>query len=139
MLCIGSHDNAVYGYKSKGDKGWAKYCKLTGHSSYITHFDFSTDGTLLHSNCGAYELLFFDLDSKKRNPGGASATKDEEWFTWNCVLGWPVQGIWPECADGTDINSVDRSHNKKLIATSDDFGTVNIFNYPCLTKGSKCR
>jgi microtubule-associated protein-like 6 len=52
-------------------------------------------------------------------------------------LGWPVQGIWPECADGTDINSVDRSEDGKLLATADDFGTLKIFNYPCIKKGSE--
>lgn len=31
------------------------------HSSYITHMDFSNDGNFLHSNCGAYELLFWDV------------------------------------------------------------------------------
>ncbi|CAM9501528.1 unnamed protein product, partial [Heterosigma akashiwo] len=45
-----------------------------------------------------------------------------------------VQGIWPEEADGTDINSVDRSKNGKLLATADDFGNVRIFNYPVVEK-----
>lgn len=37
-------------------------CKpLRKHSSYITHLDFSADGNYLHSNCGAYELLYWDV------------------------------------------------------------------------------
>ena len=39
-------------------------------------------------------------------------------------------GIWPEGADGTDINTCCRSNNKKLVATGDDFGAVNLFKYP---------
>jgi hypothetical protein len=31
-----------------------------GHSSYITHLDWSADSRILQSNCGAYELLYFE-------------------------------------------------------------------------------
>lgn len=43
-----------------------------------------------------------------------------------------MQGIWPPAADGTDVNAVDRSHSGHLVATSDDFGKVSLFRYPCL-------
>ena len=43
------------------------------------------------------------------------------------------EGIWPDGADGTDVNSVDRSHNKRLLATGDDFGNVNLYRYPCVS------
>merc|ERR1711865_405993 len=36
---------------------------------------------------------------------------------------------------GTDINALDRSASQKLIATSDDYGKLKLFRYPCLTKG----
>lgn len=39
-------------------------------------------------------------------------------------------GIWPEGADGTDINTVCRDNGGKLCATGDDFGKVNLFRYP---------
>jgi hypothetical protein len=52
------------------------------HSSYITHIDFSKDGRYLHSNCGAYELLFWDVNTGKQLPGGATALRDEIWATW---------------------------------------------------------
>lgn len=64
QLCIGSHDNAIYGYKSIGDKGWKINMILNKHSSYITHLDFSTDGQTIQSTCGAYALLYWDLNSK---------------------------------------------------------------------------
>lgn len=65
--------------------------------------------------------------------------RDEEWFTWTCTLGWPVTGIWPKEADGTDINYVDRSKKMHpdgyyVLATADDFSKVNLFRYPALTK-----
>lgn len=62
-VCIGSHDNAIYALSYPELK--QKFRPMKKHSSYITHIDFSTDGTALHSNCGAYELLFWDLNSGK--------------------------------------------------------------------------
>ncbi len=48
--------------------------------------------------------------------------------TWVvCVGRWPVQGIWPPAADGTDVNAVHRSPDNKLLATADDFGRVKLF------------
>ena len=31
--------------------------KLTGHTSFITHLDWSADGKLLRSTCGAFLFL----------------------------------------------------------------------------------
>eukprot|EP00358_Blepharisma_japonicum_P000739 CAMPEP_0202945300 /NCGR_PEP_ID=MMETSP1395-20130829/6288_1 /ASSEMBLY_ACC=CAM_ASM_000871 /TAXON_ID=5961 /ORGANISM="Blepharisma japonicum, Strain Stock R1072" /LENGTH=210 /DNA_ID=CAMNT_0049645147 /DNA_START=638 /DNA_END=1267 /DNA_ORIENTATION=+ len=139
-LAIGSHDCVIDIY-SVPDFRQIAVCK--GHSSYITHIDWSTDSGYIHSNCGAYELLFWDGNSGRQNTSGATALKDEEWNTWTLVIGWPVQGIYPAYADGTDVNAVDRSKKKfgnneyPIVATSDDFGMLKVFRYPCLLKGSE--
>ena len=139
-LAVGSHDNFVDIYNASDFKQVA-VCK--GHSSFITHFDWSVDGNYLHSNCGAYELLYWDGNNGRQLTSGATQFKDEVWNTWTCVIGWPVQGIYPACADGTDVNAVDRSKRKfgnkeyEVVATSDDFGLVKLFRYPCVTKGSE--
>lgn len=83
------------------------------------------------SNCTSYEILFFDVAAGKQNTAGASQLKDEVWSTWTCTLGWPVQGIFPPCADGSDINSCHRSPDGTILATGDDFGMVKLFRYPC--------
>lgn len=41
-----------------------------------------------------------------------------------------VLGVWPEGADGTDVNSAARSHNNQLLVTGDDFGKVHLYKYP---------
>lgn len=76
MLAVGSHDNYIYvvDTKSYSDK---KPRRLTGHSSFITSLDWSIDSRWIRSNCGAYELLFYDVTSKpgkERDPSGASNT-----------------------------------------------------------------
>jgi microtubule-associated protein-like 6 len=138
MLAVGSHDDIIDLYSSPDFK--LKY-SMKKHSSFITHLDWSENSSNLQSNCGAYELLFWDVGSGKQMTGGATALKDEAWATWTCTLGWPVQGIWPPCASGKDINYVDRGNDKslgyKMLCTADDWGKVNVFRYPCLTKGSE--
>jgi len=118
------------------------------HASFITHLDFNRDGNALHSNCGGYELLFWDVMTGKQLTNGPTQFRDEHWQTWTSTLGWPVQGIWPECSDGSDINSCDRSHLTYsghdnppdcyyLLATGDDFSKIKIYRYPCIKRGSE--
>ncbi len=104
------------------------------HHSFISHLDFSRDGKFLQSNCGGYELLFCDTATGTQ-VRSAKALRDVPWLSWTCPLGWPVQGIWPEYADGSDINAVCASHAQTFIATGDDHATVKVFRYPCVAKG----
>jgi hypothetical protein len=60
------------------------------HSATISHLDFSRDGNSLHSTCNAYELLFWDINTGKQLPSGATVFRDEKWASWTLPLGWPV-------------------------------------------------
>merc|ERR1712159_58895 len=128
-FAIGSHDNKIYLYDA--EREFMLKAKCEKHNSFITHFDFSTDSDYIQSNCGGYELLFY------KNAGGGhinspSTLKDVEWATFTSVLGWPVQGIWPDYSDGTHYNACDRSKDQSIVAAVDDFGQVKVFRYPCL-------
>ena len=158
-LVIGSHDDALYVYDytldNNNDPSIKRRCrKLKKHSSYITHFDISRDSCFMQSTCGAYELLFWDLSSGKQITSGATMLRDERWATWTCNLGWPVQGIYPKCTDGTFINAVDRSNfsinntryqdeeesehkSHFLLAAGNDNGKLAVYNYPATIKSSK--
>jgi len=76
-------------------------------------------------------LLFWDVQGKKQNPSGASATVGTEWANHKVKFGWRVTGIWPPGTDGTHINVVEESKDNKLLATGDDYGLVNIYRNPC--------
>ena len=86
-------------------------------------------------------------------------SRDREWASYTCVLGFhvfgapcrggdlgvrggggggkatltppPPPGVWPDGSDGTDINSLCRSHHERLVAVADDFCKVHLFQYPC--------
>lgn len=75
--------------------------------------------------------------------------RDERWTTWTCNLGWPVQGIYPKCTDGTFIHSVDRSNlsikntmfkddskTPYLLGAGNNSGRVCVYNFPCTIKNS---
>lgn len=108
---------------------------LKTHNASLYHMDWSKDGTSLQSNCGAYELLFHDIDEDNLKNStfnsSASSLKDVEWATQNCIFGWPVQGIW-EGLDYSDINTVDANQEKSLLAIGDDWGRVQLMRYPAL-------
>ncbi|KAH9120424.1 hypothetical protein LEN26_011110 [Aphanomyces euteiches] len=150
LLALGSHDQRIYLYNAPA---YTKRCVLKGHSSSITHIDFSADSKYLQSNCSAYELLFCTFISiNEQNltiiPGdvasgkqitSANTLRDVKWHTWTCTFGWPVQGIWPEEADGTDVNAACRSESHKSLLTVDDNSKINLYRYPSTHPRSKAK
>uniref|UniRef100_A0A671NSI4 Echinoderm microtubule-associated protein-like 2 n=1 Tax=Sinocyclocheilus anshuiensis TaxID=1608454 RepID=A0A671NSI4_9TELE len=130
-LAVASHDNFVYIYSvTENGRKYSRVGKCTGHSSFVTHLDWSTDSQFIVTNSGDYEILFWEASSGKHITS-ADAVRNLEWATSTCVLGFSVFGIWPEGADGTDINAVCRSHGNNLLASADDFGKVHLFSNPC--------
>jgi len=109
--------------------------KLKGHSSSITHLDWSFDSLLIRSTCAAYELLCWDVEAGKQAPTVNVA--DVKWKTQHCILGFTVMGIWPPYTDGTDINALDVCPKQGLVATANDQGgIVKLHNYPCVVRNA---
>ncbi|XP_067680200.1 echinoderm microtubule-associated protein-like 2 isoform X12 [Haliotis asinina] len=130
-IAIGSRDNYIYVYQvSDEGRKYSKVGRCSGHSSFITHVDWSEDSQYLVSNSGDYEVLYWTVSSCKQVTTPASV-RDVQWASQDCTLSFNVAGIWPDGADGTDINNCTRSHKQHLVATGDDFGKVNLFKYPC--------
>ena len=96
---------------------------------------------ILQSNCTSFELRFWTGDGKEVR--SVSAVRNTTWTTFNCTLGWPVQGIWPPHNDGAVVNACCRSNSWKtvpVLATGDNYGRVRLFNYPATKPGApdKC-
>jgi len=130
FLATGSHDNNVYVYTVSDDGKYTLYKTFSKHSSFITALDWSADSTYIRSQCGAYEKLYFDVVNKTQDSAGLSNTKDKEWATSTLKLGWDVQGIHPASEDGSHVNGVNRSPDGNLLVATDDWGLVNVYNYP---------
>lgn len=138
-VALGCHDNDVYIYELRTEgRSVSLKARCKGHTSSVSHLDWSTDGEKLQSTSRDYELLFWEpLQGEQITQ--TESMRNTEWASHNCVLGYTVIGIWPDGADGTDVNSVDRSSGKHLIATGDDFGNVNLYRYPCVSKKAEPR
>ncbi|XP_053330504.1 echinoderm microtubule-associated protein-like 1 isoform X3 [Spea bombifrons] len=131
FLAIGSHDNYIYIYAvNENGRKYSRVGKCSGHSSFITHLDWSVNSQYLMSNSGDYEILYW-IPTACKQVVSVETTRDIEWATYTCTLGFQVFGVWPEGSDGTDLNAICRSTDKKLLATGDDFGKVHLFSYPC--------
>ncbi|XP_034723104.1 echinoderm microtubule-associated protein-like 2 isoform X2 [Etheostoma cragini] len=131
FLAVASHDNFVYIYAvTENGRKYSRVGKCTGHSSFVTHLDWSVDSQYLVTNSGDYEILFWEASSCK-HVTNMDTVRNQEWATSTCTLGFTTFGIWPDGADGTDINAVCRSHDGSLLASADDFGKVHLFSFPC--------
>jgi len=62
LLAVGSHDNNIYIYDAQ--KNYDLRTKCVGHSSYITCLDWVSNQNTIWTNCGAYELLYFNIPDK---------------------------------------------------------------------------
>lgn len=123
------------------------------HTKYVTHIDFSEDehGKFLKSNCGNYELLFWNCEEAKLipKPNELKELRDQKWLTMTTPLSWHTQGVWPEIQSDTyDVNTVDRSNktfseletppdNYHLLAIGDDKSEVKVYRYPTINKKSE--
>ncbi|XP_029944306.1 echinoderm microtubule-associated protein-like 3 isoform X2 [Salarias fasciatus] len=132
FLAVGSHDNFIYIYSvTESGRRYSRFGRCNGHSSFITHLDWSKDGKYIMSNSGDYEILYWDIASGCKLLRNRFESKDREWASYTCVLGFHVMGVWLEGSDGTDINALCRSHSERVVAVADDFCKVHLFQYPC--------
>ena len=134
---MGAFDNRIYIYDCTA--GYTLSSMISQHNSFITHFDFSASSQYLMSNCGAYELCFFEADTGMHIPG-ASRLKDVRWATQTSPLSWATSSIWPPQADGTEITAVDcnvaNANGQIVVASGDNFGRLSLHRYPAVgTKG----
>ncbi|KAL7638173.1 UNVERIFIED_CONTAM: hypothetical protein RMT77_011798 [Armadillidium vulgare] len=136
-LALGSRDNKVYIYTVEEDgKSYTKHGECEGHSSFVTHLDWSKDGAILRTNSGDYEVLHWKTEECIQILQ-SEEYKDVEWATNNCILSFNAVGIWPPGTDGTHINSCNKANEKALMATGDDFGMVKLFNFPANVQDAK--
>ncbi|KAM4537552.1 echinoderm microtubule-associated protein-like 3 isoform 1-T1 [Odontesthes bonariensis] len=132
FLAVGSHDNFIYIYNvTENGRRYTRFGRCNGHSSFITHLDWSKDGKYIMSNSGDYEILYWDIAAGCKLLRNRFESKDREWASYTCVLGFHVMGVWLEGSDGTDINALCRSHSERVVAVADDFCKVHLFQYPC--------
>lgn len=101
--------------------------------------DWSTDSKWIRSTSGDRVIHYFDVAERKEDPRGTAHAHGETWATQTLKLGADRAGIKPPGEDGTHINNVAMSPDGAQLVTADDFGLVNVFNYPVEHPSSAAR
>eukprot|EP00397_Hematodinium_sp_SG-2012_P006603 GEMP01006637.1.p1 GENE.GEMP01006637.1~~GEMP01006637.1.p1 ORF type:complete len:1130 (+),score=295.79 GEMP01006637.1:147-3536(+) len=145
FLAAASWDQTVYLLKvikvrnvrrGRDDLSISLFKNLTGNSSSPLKVLFSADSAFLMSNSKDTQILYWRTNDGQRQPAAATF-RDVQWDNWDCLLGWPVIGIWGDPNyDGTDVNSVAVSGSHCVIA--DDYYKVKLFPFPCPTNDPPC-
>lgn len=141
LLAVASRDNSIYMYSSdESASEYTRLAKYSGHSSFVTHIDWSSDSKYLMSQSGDYETLYWDVSSGKQLTN-IQQIREIEWSSQTCTLTFNTLGIWhsksilnsgnAESLDGTDINACHALVAKSVLVSCDDFGHLNLFKYPC--------
>jgi len=122
------------------DNNYKKVSVMKGHSTFVTHMDFSADSRILQSNDAAREILYWDVEVGKQLANSFDL-RDTVWASWTCVYGFSVQGIWDiEGGSEQNILSVCRGNSGSgggdIVVTGDDNNMINLFRYPAL-KGAQ--
>jgi len=130
-LAIGDHQHLIHIYELPS----YQFLKtLKGATGGIISFDWSSDGQVLRVNSEANEILFFNMKALVYDSDGHQKNKDTDFSTRNTKNGWGLDGIFPHGIDGSHINSLSEHPNKKLVATGDDWGLVNLYRYPVMMR-----
>lgn len=115
---------------------YAPWRRLRAHSAPVLHIDWADDGRHLRSNSSDYEVLYWDVHTGSQIRYGPNT--ELGWAEWTCVLGFPAMGIWPEGADGTEVNALHMSDKCDSLVTANDGGEVRLFRAPCVVRGAPC-
>ncbi|OQR86640.1 microtubule-associated protein [Achlya hypogyna] len=133
-LVVGAQDNIIYVYDVPNE--YAKRATFNKHKSFITHFDISTDGQYVRSNCGGFELLFADLTTGS-HVASATALKNQTWHTCTTIFNWYNQGAWPPSSKKTSVSA--STTNDTSLVVGDTQGALKLYRYPCVRDGLPCK
>lgn len=130
-MAIGNHDDHLYIYSVDPETHEYKlHASNKSHASWINALDWTLDSKEVRTSSGDYEVLYFNVEEKKNDPHGSQTAKDKMWATNSVKYGEDRQGLKPSSEDGTHINDVVTSGNGENMLSGDDFGLVNVFNWP---------
>merc|ERR1719495_636519 len=107
------------------------------HTASPTHIRWTADSKHVATFTRDYEIMHWSLNIEAKSATHDIYSEDPDNIVYvgdPLIAGYDVMGCYQNQQgwDGTDLNYVAMSHDKKLVAGGDDFGTVRIHNYPAL-------
>ena len=92
--------------------------------------DWTIDSNEVRISTGDYEVLYFDVANKQFLTNGSETAADKTYATNTIKNGADRKGLQPSGEDRTHINDCASSKDGTTMLTGDDFGLVNVFNWP---------
>jgi microtubule-associated protein-like 6 len=127
LMALACNDGSIYVYNAHD---YAARARCRGHAGKVEHLDFSHNNQFIMSNSSAGELLFWDSDTAELQ--APKVMKDMLWDTNSCVFSHATQGCWGPFDDKAVLTAVCRSNGKDLVATSNNYGDIRVYNSPCV-------
>jgi WD40 repeat protein len=135
-LAVGSYDRVLDIYDVPA--GIKLISCGIGHTSYVSHLDWSTDSSFIQTNSANFDVMFWDVEGQQI-PADNAELSECVWASQSCILGPSVSGIWDKGVDGTDINWCDRNPDSSCLASGDDFLYVRLYSYPANKESMECK
>lgn len=121
----------MYVYKIDSETHeYSLVCTDNSGSSKILAIDWTADSTYIRKSTGDYETLFFDVANNQVDPHGSETYADKIWASNSVKMSPDRRSLNPKGEDGTHINDNNQTTNGCQMITGDDFGLVNVFNWP---------
>lgn len=131
FLAVGSHDNHCYIYSVDAEShSYSLIAKDHRNSAWINSIDWTADSKELRHSSGDYEILYFNVEAKEPDVHGSEHVADKVWATNSVKYGKDREDIKPHGEDQTHVNDVCATGDNKTMLSGDDFGLVNVFNFP---------
>lgn len=131
FLAIGSHDKNIYIYSIDPEThAYTKYWAVQKGSSFVNALDWTIDSKEVRISTGDYEVLYFDVANKEFLTNGSETAGSKTYATNTIKNGADRKGLQPSGEDRTHINDCVCSKDGTTMLTGDDFGLVNVFNWP---------
>uniref|UniRef100_A0A1I8F246 HELP domain-containing protein n=1 Tax=Macrostomum lignano TaxID=282301 RepID=A0A1I8F246_9PLAT len=113
---------------------YSRIGRCCGHSSFITHLDWSADCVHLRSKLGRTTSCCSGLPPTAGS--SPSSLRDSEWASQRCAISFDTAASGRRAADGTDIKR-QRPQLRRQLPPGTIFGQVCLYRYPCFRLGSK--
>mmetsp|Transcript_41355 Transcript_41355/g.97230 ORF Transcript_41355/g.97230 Transcript_41355/m.97230 type:complete len:711 (+) Transcript_41355:211-2343(+) len=128
-LAVGTGDGTIEIYAALDGCRLHGVCRAL--DAPIRALDWSADSIVIMANSDEFDLGFFDARSCEQLP--APATRNAEWASWSCAVGWASKGIFARFENPRDVQCIGRSTDGSTLAVGDAFGGVSLLSFPAVS------
>jgi len=142
MLAVAHMDGNLYVYTvqyNAADQSVkiGKFKKGAPQRAAPSHLQWAMDSSMVRVFTRDYEIARWQVDKKDKSLKRIVKLEDPDKYKWHgdpLLAGWETKGCLQPEMDGTDINNLSVSTDKKFCACGDDHGQVRLHNFPVVVQ-----